>query len=39
MTETKILPMSGGVAKCHALESPLRTLELRLPVLFQMGVP
>ena len=28
MTETKILPMSGGVAKCHALESLLRALEL-----------
>ena len=39
MTETKILPMSGGVTKCHAPESPLQALELRFPVLFQMGVP
>ena len=39
MTETKILPMSGDVAKCHAPESPLQALELRFPILFQMGVP
>ena len=31
--------MSGGVTKCHTPESPLQALELRLPVLFQMGVP
>ena len=37
MKETKILQMSGGVAKFHAPELPLRALELRLPVLFQMG--
>ena len=39
MTENKIQLRSGGVAKCHALESLLRALELRPPVLFQMGVP
>ena len=39
MTETKIPPISGGVAKFHAPESPLRALEPRPPVLFQMGVP
>ena len=39
MTETKILPKSGDVTKCHAPESPLQALELRFPVLFQMGVP
>ena len=39
MTGTKILQMSGGVAKCHAPESPQQALELRLPVLFQTDVP